>query len=60
MFNKIPVGEEKSMLQREEWFGHLLKIRNDAIVVFGIICLQLPFELTYAHLYENTDSYVIK
>ncbi|MQM18161.1 hypothetical protein Taro_051148, partial [Colocasia esculenta] len=54
-----PTEKHKS-LQREEWLGHLQKIRNNAIVVFGIICLQLPFELVYAHLYEVSESDVIK
>uniref|UniRef100_A0A1D1YN83 Anoctamin-like protein Os01g0706700 n=1 Tax=Anthurium amnicola TaxID=1678845 RepID=A0A1D1YN83_9ARAE len=54
-----PMGKEKS-LQRDEWLGLLQKIRNNAIVAFGIICLQLPFELVYAHLYEVSESDVMK
>ncbi|WOL03024.1 anoctamin-like protein [Canna indica] len=51
---------EKKILQRDEWLGLLLKIRNNAIIVLAIICLQLPFELAYAHLYEVTESDVLK
>lgn len=51
---------EKKILQREEWLGLLLRIRNNAIVALAIICLQLPFELAYAHLYEITESYILK
>lgn len=51
---------EKKKLQRDEWLGLLLRIRNNAIVALAIICLQLPFELTYAHLYEITESYILK
>lgn len=50
------VSAEKRKLQRSEWFGVLLRIRNNAIIVLAIICLQLPFELAYAHLYEITET----
>ena len=48
------------MYPRSEWFGHLLRFRNDAIVIMSIIFLQLPFELAYAHLYEVIVSDVMK
>ncbi|XP_065617394.1 anoctamin-like protein At1g73020 isoform X2 [Quercus suber] len=51
---------EKEVYQRSEWFGHLLRFRNDAIVIMSIIFLQLPFELAYAHLYEAIVSDVMK
>ncbi|XP_075663864.1 anoctamin-like protein At1g73020 [Castanea sativa] len=51
---------EKEVYQRNEWFGHLLRFRNDAIVIMSIIFLQLPFELAYAHLYEVIGSDVMK
>ena len=51
---------EKEMYPRSEWFGHLLRFRNDAIVIMSIIFLQLPFELAYAHLYEVIVSDVMK
>ncbi|XP_028756261.1 anoctamin-like protein At1g73020 [Neltuma alba] len=50
----------KEVFQRHEWFGRLMRFRNDAIIIVSIICLQLPFELAYAHLYEVIDSDLIK
>ncbi|KAK9281847.1 hypothetical protein L1049_004753 [Liquidambar formosana] len=50
----------KEVSQRDEWFGHLMRFRNDAIIILSIICLQLPFELAYAHLYEVIGSDVMK
>ncbi|XP_061356624.1 anoctamin-like protein At1g73020 [Gastrolobium bilobum] len=55
--NKV---EGKKVFQRYEWFGRLMRFRNDALIIFSIICLQLPFELAYAHLYEVVGSDVIK
>ncbi|KAL9247412.1 hypothetical protein vseg_020847 [Gypsophila vaccaria] len=52
--------KEKEAYQRDEWLGRFKRIRNDAIVVLSIVCLQLPFELAYAHLYENIGSDIIK
>ncbi|KAG6593504.1 Anoctamin-like protein, partial [Cucurbita argyrosperma subsp. sororia] len=52
--------KEKEAFQRFEWFGCLRRFRNDAIVILSIICLQLPFELAYAHCYEVIQSDVIK
>lgn len=51
---------EKEVYQRNEWFGCLMRFRNDAIVILSIICLQLPFELAYAHLYEVIGSDFLK
>ncbi|XP_042379759.1 anoctamin-like protein Os01g0706700 [Zingiber officinale] len=51
---------EKKILQRDEWIGLLLKIRNNAIIVLAIVCLQLPFELAYAYFYEVTESDVMR
>lgn len=51
---------EKAAFQRDEWLGHLLRFRNDAVVISSIICLQLPFELAYAHLYEVMSSDILK
>ncbi|KAG5021336.1 hypothetical protein JHK85_017678 [Glycine max] len=53
-------AKEKEIFQRHEWLGRLMRFRNDAIIIFSIICLQLPFELAYAHLYEVLDSDIIK
>lgn len=52
--------KEKETYQRDEWLGRLKRIRNDAVIVLSIICLQLPFELAYAHLYEVIGSDIIK
>lgn len=52
--------KEKEKFQREEWFGHMTRFRNDAIVILSIICLQLPFELAYAHLYESIKNDIVK
>lgn len=52
--------KEKEMFQRHEWFGRFMRFRNDALVILSIICLQLPFELAYAHTYEITESDVMK
>lgn len=51
---------EKEAYQRYEWKGRLKRIRNDAVIILSIICLQLPFELAYAHLYEIIGSDIIK
>lgn len=44
--------KEKQLFQRHEWLGRFLRFRNDVLIVFSIICLQFPFELAYAYLYE--------
>ncbi|TXG68673.1 hypothetical protein EZV62_003608 [Acer yangbiense] len=51
---------EKQLYQKYEWFGRLMRFRNDAIIILSIICLQLPFELAYAHLYEVIGSDFMK
>ncbi|KAH9713187.1 Anoctamin-like protein [Citrus sinensis] len=53
-------AREKELYQRNEWLGHLMRFRNDVFVILSIICLQLPFELAYAHLYEVIGSDIIK
>ncbi|GAB2293423.1 hypothetical protein Dimus_027623 [Dionaea muscipula] len=53
-------GKEKQIYQRHEWFARIRRFRNDAIIILSIICLQLPFELAYAHLYEKVESGAIK
>ncbi|KAI3455529.1 hypothetical protein Pfo_012192 [Paulownia fortunei] len=52
--------KEKAIFQREEWFRWLMRLRNDAFIIMSIICLQLPFELAYAHLYEVIGSDLLK
>lgn len=53
-------AREKEVFQRAEWFGHMMRFRNDVIIFLSIICLQLPFELAYAHLYEIAHSDTLK
>ncbi|XP_024970342.1 anoctamin-like protein At1g73020 isoform X2 [Cynara cardunculus var. scolymus] len=53
-------AEDKENFQREEWSGRMMRFRNDAIIILSIICLQLPFELAYAHLYESIRSDIMK
>ncbi|KAL8170766.1 hypothetical protein V2J09_022570 [Rumex salicifolius] len=48
--------DEKEVYQKFEWVGHLLRFRNNAIVLSTILCLQLPIELAYAHLYDTLHS----
>ncbi|KAB2025891.1 hypothetical protein ERO13_D06G152751v2, partial [Gossypium hirsutum] len=43
-----------------EWFGYFKRFKNDFIIILSIICLQLPFELVYAQLYEVLKSDVVK
>ncbi|CAN1217973.1 Anoctamin-like protein At1g73020 [Linum perenne] len=53
-------NREKAVYQRYEWWGHIVRFRNNSLIMFGIVCLQLPFELAYAHLYEVLKSDVTK
>ncbi|KAI5068492.1 hypothetical protein GOP47_0016837 [Adiantum capillus-veneris] len=46
---------EKQAYQKEEWAEHFRSFQNTAAVIGGILCLQLPFEIAYAHL-----SYIIQ
>ncbi|XP_073052798.1 anoctamin-like protein At1g73020 [Primulina eburnea] len=52
--------KEKAFFQKEEWIRWLMRFRNDAFIITSIICLQLPFELAYAHLYEVIGSDFLK
>ena len=54
-----PFENDKS-LHRDEWQGVFQRILNTTVVVLGIIFLQLPFELVYAHLYEISESDIFK
>lgn len=60
LVKKWGTEHEKEVLQRDEWFGRMVRFRNDAIIILSIICLQLPFELAYAHLYEVLASDLMK
>lgn len=53
-------SKENEAYQRYEWLVHLKRFRNDALFILSLICLQLPFELAYAHLYEVIGSDVLK
>ncbi|KAH6555060.1 hypothetical protein KP509_1Z285100, partial [Ceratopteris richardii] len=41
---------DKQVYQQEEWAEHFRSFKNNATVIAGILCLQLPFEVCYAHL----------
>ncbi|BBN05616.1 hypothetical protein MPTK1_3g14570 [Marchantia polymorpha subsp. ruderalis] len=41
---------EADRLEKEEWMGRLRSVRNNGLVFLAVVCVQLPFELTYAHL----------
>lgn len=41
---------ESRTLENEEWASRLRSLRNNGTVFVGIVCVQLPFELVYAHL----------
>ncbi|CAM8962367.1 unnamed protein product [Rhodiola kirilowii] len=58
--NSVKTRKGKEAIQRLEWFKFLMRFRNDAMMIFSIICLQLPFELAYAHLYEVIESGIIR
>ncbi|KAJ3694971.1 hypothetical protein LUZ60_000348 [Juncus effusus] len=51
---------EKKNIQADEWSGILRKFRNNFIIVLGIICLQLPFELAYAHFYNVINNEILR
>lgn len=53
-------AQEKEAYQRYEWFAYRKRFRNDVLVIVSIICLQLPFELAYAHIYEIITYDAIK
>lgn len=58
--DKTDKPREKEAFQREEWLGHFMRFRNDAMIILSIICLQLPFELAFAHVYEVLRSDISK
>ncbi|KAL4194479.1 hypothetical protein AMTRI_Chr05g59500 [Amborella trichopoda] len=59
IWTEKPKGMAKAF-SSDEWLGNFRKFRNNAIVIMGIVCLQLPFELAYAHFYEVMDSDIMK
>ncbi|KAF2301996.1 hypothetical protein GH714_031181 [Hevea brasiliensis] len=46
----IDKTKKEEAYRRYERFGHLMHFRNNAMIILSVICLQLPFELAYAHL----------
>ncbi|KAJ7525233.1 hypothetical protein O6H91_17G043000 [Diphasiastrum complanatum] len=51
---------QKQVIQKLEWLEQLKTFRNIVIVVTGILCFQLPFELTYVHLNEVLPYNILK
>jgi len=41
---------EVKMVKKDEWLGRFQIVKTNAVVFAGILCVQLPFELLYAHL----------
>ncbi|KAH9300543.1 hypothetical protein KI387_012126, partial [Taxus chinensis] len=58
--NNMPLNEQRTALDRHEWRENLKSLRNNVIVISGILCLQLPFELTYTHLNHIIESQIWK
>ncbi|CAM8999359.1 unnamed protein product [Rhodiola kirilowii] len=58
--NSVTTRKGKEAIQRMESFKFFMRFRNDPMTIFSIICLQLPFELAYAHLYEVIESGIIR
>jgi anoctamin-10 len=68
LFEDLTENESRS-LESEEWQGRLKSLKDNGLVFAGIVCVQLPFELLYAHLnkiayydvlrYALTAGYII-
>jgi anoctamin-10 len=41
---------EVKMVKRDEWLCRFQIVKTNIVVFAGILCVQLPFELLYAHL----------
>lgn len=52
--------DEARILGREEWLGRIRSLKNSLIAVTCILCVQLPFELLYAHLNKYTTNDILK
>ncbi|CAM6082389.1 unnamed protein product [Calypogeia fissa] len=52
--------DESRSLENEEWKSRLTNLRNNAIVFVGIVCVQMLFELLYAHLNKITHYDVLR
>jgi anoctamin-10 len=51
---------EAKVLGREEWLSRIRSVKNNMIAVTCILCVQLPFELLYAHLNKFAPNDIIK
>jgi len=51
---------EAKVLGREEWLSRIRSVKNNMIAVTCILCVQLPFELLYAHLNKFAPNDLIK
>ncbi|XP_024533727.1 anoctamin-like protein Os01g0706700 [Selaginella moellendorffii] len=51
---------QKQAFQKKEWLEQLKSARNNAIVIVGIIFVQLPFELAYAHMNKMASYEVLR
>ena len=60
MSNQGLTKTERQVFQEEEWAEHFRSFRNNATVIAGILCLQLPFEIAYAHLSYITKSSILR
>lgn len=60
MSNQELTKTERQVFQEEEWAEHFKSFRNNATVIAGVLCLQLPFEIAYAHLSYITKSSILK
>jgi len=51
---------EAKILGREEWLSQIRSVKNNMIAFTCILCVQLPFELLYAHLNKIASNDIIK
>jgi len=51
---------EAKILGREEWLSRIRSVKNNMIAFTCILCVQLPFELLYAHLNKIASNDIIK
>jgi anoctamin-10 len=51
---------EVKVLGKEEWVSRLRSVKNNMIAITCILCVQLPFELLYAHLNRVAPYDILK
>lgn len=51
---------EANVLGRQEWLSRISSVKNNMIAFTCILCVQLPFELLYAHLNKFAPNDLIK